>query len=252
MGQTERLPAAAADLLRANVDVIVTRGTAATIAAKEATRVVAIVFVPAAAPVEKRIVASLARPGGNVTGLALHIAPVKPLELLKEIAARATNVAHLTDRNTFGSEVFLEASLQRSQSQASILGVRLQSVALSDLDGVRSTYLHLIVCTLELQALIELVGEPRARQQLEHCPLDFRVDSAIRGCHRAGYHRHYARITGGPSHQRRGGHRAWCSSPKQGREGPEARFVRAPRGSAHRGTRRSGAACEAIAQASDG
>ena len=136
-GRSERLPVVAAELLRTRVDVIVTRGTAATLAAKEATRVVPIVFGSAAAPVEKGIVASLARPGSNVTGIALHIDPVKPLELLKEIVPRATNVAHLTDPNTFGSRSFLEASLQRFRSQASVLGVRLQSVPLSgDPDGV--------------------------------------------------------------------------------------------------------------------
>jgi putative ABC transport system substrate-binding protein len=82
-GKSERLPDLAAELVRARVDIIVTRGTAATVAATQTTRTVPIVFGSAGAPVEKGIVTSLARPGGNVTGLALHVGISKALELLR-------------------------------------------------------------------------------------------------------------------------------------------------------------------------
>src|SRR5262249_2735249 len=70
-GDIARLPVAAASLVAAGVDVIVTAGTPATKAAKEATGSLPIVFVGAAAPVERGLVNSLTRPGGNVTGMAV-------------------------------------------------------------------------------------------------------------------------------------------------------------------------------------
>ena len=70
-GKNERLAELAADLVRANVDLIATEGTPPTKAALQATSVIPIVFGSAQDPVEKGIVASLAHPGGNVTGMAL-------------------------------------------------------------------------------------------------------------------------------------------------------------------------------------
>src|SRR5215470_9155313 len=68
-GHEDRLPALAADLVRTHVDVIVMSGTPATKAAMQATQTIPVVFTVLGAAVEKGIVASLARPGGNVTGL---------------------------------------------------------------------------------------------------------------------------------------------------------------------------------------
>src|SRR5215472_1050107 len=68
-GHPDRLPGLAADLVRAHVDVIVTIGSPATYAALQATKTIPIVFVGPLSVVEKGIVASLARPGGNVTGI---------------------------------------------------------------------------------------------------------------------------------------------------------------------------------------
>ena len=69
-GKVERLPALAAELVALKVDVIVAAGTLAALAAKQATRTIPIVFAPAADPVGSGLVTSLARPGGNVTGLS--------------------------------------------------------------------------------------------------------------------------------------------------------------------------------------
>jgi putative ABC transport system substrate-binding protein len=79
----ERLPELAADLVQAKVDVIVAAGTAPTLPAVRATGAIPIVFF-AAYPVERGIMASLSRPGGNVTGVALHVGLAKHLQLLKE------------------------------------------------------------------------------------------------------------------------------------------------------------------------
>ena len=81
----ERLPEMAADLVRLNVDVIVAGATLAPLAAKRATSTIAIVFVGAGDPVGTGLIASLARPGGNVTGTSLMAPDLsgKRLELLR-------------------------------------------------------------------------------------------------------------------------------------------------------------------------
>ena len=97
-GKREALPGLAADLVRSRVDVIVALGPAAARAAKSATTTIPVVFVGSGDPIAEGLVSSLARPGGNVTGLAI-IAGVdivgKRLELLKEIVPGVTLVAML-------------------------------------------------------------------------------------------------------------------------------------------------------------
>jgi putative tryptophan/tyrosine transport system substrate-binding protein len=86
-GRDERFVEIAAEFVRLKVDVIVTGGTAAVIAAKQATSVIPIVFGTAGDPVGTGLVASLARPGGNVTGLSNQSAdlPGKRLDLLRQV-----------------------------------------------------------------------------------------------------------------------------------------------------------------------
>jgi ABC-type uncharacterized transport system substrate-binding protein len=96
-GTLDRLPALAAELVRLKVDVIVTSAPPATRAAKEATTTIPIVMAQDSDPVGSGFVASLARPGGNITGLAT-LAPElsgKQLELLKEIIPKLSRVAVL-------------------------------------------------------------------------------------------------------------------------------------------------------------
>jgi putative ABC transport system substrate-binding protein len=86
-GRSERFAEFAAEFVRLKVDIIVTSGTAAVIASKQATSLIPIVFALAADPVGSNLVASLARPGGNVTGLSLQKVDLadKRLELLREV-----------------------------------------------------------------------------------------------------------------------------------------------------------------------
>lgn len=95
-GRTERFFELAMELVRANVDLIVTRGTPATQAAQRATATIPIVMIAVADPVEAGVAASLARPGGNVTGLTSATAELMPkrLELLKALAPAMTRVAN--------------------------------------------------------------------------------------------------------------------------------------------------------------
>ena len=96
-GQPERFAALAAELVRLPVDLLVTDSTPATQAAKDATSTIPIVMAVSAAPIEAGLVASLARPGGNVTGLSVMAPELggKRLELLKEVLPNVSRVAVL-------------------------------------------------------------------------------------------------------------------------------------------------------------
>jgi putative ABC transport system substrate-binding protein len=101
-GHTDRLPALAADLVSRKVDVIAsTGGTAPALAAKNATSTIPIVFVIGSDPVVDGLVASLARPGGNLTGFTLLFAELTPkrLELLSELVPQARRIALLVSSN---------------------------------------------------------------------------------------------------------------------------------------------------------
>ena len=99
-GRLDRLPDLAAGLVQHKVDIIVASPATAAVAARNATMTIPIVMVSVGDPVELRLVASLARPGGNVTGLAYSVGPElfgKQLQLLKEIAPKVRRVAILSN-----------------------------------------------------------------------------------------------------------------------------------------------------------
>src|SRR5262245_30435869 len=98
-GRDDRYAEIAAEFVRLKVDVIVTAGTAAVLAAKQTTSVIPIVFAVAGDPVNTGLVASLARPGGNVTGLSLQATDLvsKRLELLREVVPRLRRLAILSN-----------------------------------------------------------------------------------------------------------------------------------------------------------
>jgi putative ABC transport system substrate-binding protein len=101
MGQIDTLPQLAGELVRANVDVIVTAGTPAALAAKRATPTVPIVLVLAGDPVRTGLAASLSRPGGNVTGLTTLTTELsaKRLELLRQMVPRLAKLGVVRDNN---------------------------------------------------------------------------------------------------------------------------------------------------------
>ncbi len=123
-GKPERMSELAAELVRLKVDIIITGGAPATVAAKEATVMIPIVMTQVGDPVGSGFVASLARPGGKVTGLA-NFAPElsgKRLELLKEIVPRLSRVA------VFGTSTSPDnaPSLREVELAAGAFGVKLQ------------------------------------------------------------------------------------------------------------------------------
>jgi len=128
-GKPERFPALAVELVEMNVDVIVCAGgTAGARAAQQATRTLPIVFSGVGDPVTDGLVNSLARPGGNVTGLSL-VGPElvgKLLELLRQAVPRVSHVALLF--NPDATPVRMKPFLKEADLAAQALGVRLQLV----------------------------------------------------------------------------------------------------------------------------
>ena len=141
-GHNDRLPAFAAELVRREVTVIAAAGgTPSALAAKAATATIPIVFGVAVDPVEVGLVASLNRPGGNLTGVTNLNAEVGPkrLELLHELLPAATIIAVLVDPT---SPTLAEAFLRDLQAAARALGVRLHvlhATSERDFDAVFAT-----------------------------------------------------------------------------------------------------------------
>src|SRR6516165_3597266 len=124
--QLDRLPGLAAELVRLDVDVIVAIGTLAPLAAKRATTTIPIVMANAGDPLGTKLVASLARPGGNVTGMSLMAPDLggKRLELLKELLPRLSRVAVLWNAaNPYSALV-----LKQVQAASGTLGIEVQSI----------------------------------------------------------------------------------------------------------------------------
>ena len=125
-GRYERLPGLVAELLRLKVDVMVVAATPGNLVAKAATSTTPIVLVAVADPVRSGLVASLARPGGNFTGLSLLTPELsgKRLQLLTEAAPRVTRVAVLMNPGNHSNLIFLE----ETQVAARVLGIQLQAL----------------------------------------------------------------------------------------------------------------------------
>ena len=119
-GGHERLPELAAELVRLNVDVIVSAATPASRAAKAVTSSIPIVIVAVADPVKVGLIASLARPGANVTGLSLFTSELsgKRLELLGQVAHAMPRVAILMNPDNQSNAVFLEETRVAAQKLA--------------------------------------------------------------------------------------------------------------------------------------
>jgi putative ABC transport system substrate-binding protein len=174
-GKLERLPALAAELVALKVDVIVAGGTPQALAAKQATSTLPIVFTSSAEPVESELVTSLARPGGNVTGLSLLSPELdgKRLEYLKQAVPGVTRVAVLWQPGGNGERMEKDM-LKGAEVAGRALGVRLQFVeargpadferAFSDMSRARAgalTVLGSVMFFGERRHLVDLAAKNR-------------------------------------------------------------------------------------------
>jgi ABC-type uncharacterized transport system substrate-binding protein len=137
-GKQDRVPALAAELVRLKVDVIVTAGPSVIRPAKEATITIPIVMAFDADPVSSGFVASLARPGGNITGLSTLAPEIggKQLELLKEIVPKLSRVAVLGSSTAPGTA----PSLKETELAAGALGVKLQYLDVLDPKDIETAF----------------------------------------------------------------------------------------------------------------
>ena len=140
--QPERLPALAVDLIRHRVAVIVTFGPAAAFAAKAATTTIPVVFLVPEDPVRLGLVASLARPGANLTGINFFAAEVvaKRLELLRELVPDAARIAVLVDPAVPTSA---ESTEREAEEAARAMGLQIKMHAVKtggDIDAVFASF----------------------------------------------------------------------------------------------------------------
>ena len=137
-GRNERVAENAAELVRLKVDVIVTVATVPTLAAKQATAVTPIVFAAAGDPVGTGLVASLARPGGNVTGLSTQTAETasKRLELLREIVPGLSRLAIMCN---VGNPISL-LELGEAQAAAPALGLEVTTSELRRAEDISPAF----------------------------------------------------------------------------------------------------------------
>ena len=176
-GKLDRIPGLAAELVRLNVDVIVTAGPADTKGAKEATSTIPIVMGFDNDPIGNGFVASLARPGGNITGLSTLAPEIsgKQLELMKEIVRRLSRIAVFgTSRQPGNAQ-----SLQEVELAAKALKVKLQYLDVLDPKDVETAFraatkgradailvLQTPLASLHRTQFIELGGEEPATGDL--------------------------------------------------------------------------------------
>jgi putative ABC transport system substrate-binding protein len=174
-GKFERLPALAAELVVLKVDVIVVGGTPQALAAKQATRTIPIVLAGAGDPITSGLVTSLARPGGNVTGLSI-LGPElvgKCLELLKQAIPGVSHVAVLWHPGGHGERTERNM-LKEAEVAGRALGVRLQFVetrgpadfdrAFSDMTRARAGALTVLPSNMlitERRRLVDLTAKSR-------------------------------------------------------------------------------------------
>ena len=137
-GKIDRLPALATELVRLKIDVIVTQRTPAGIAAKNATSTIPIILTGGTDPVATGLVSSLARPGGNITGVTIMNEELagKWLEVLKEINPRVSRIGVLWNSANAGVAVIFK----HTQSAAQELRLSVQSLEVNTVDHLQGAF----------------------------------------------------------------------------------------------------------------
>ena len=141
-GNVDRLAALAKELVRLKVDVIVASATPAVSAAKNATKMIPIVMGPAADPVRTGLVASLARPGGNITGMSLIMPELagKRIELLKEVLPKLSRVAFLA----YGPGPAHQLFVKEAQESVERFGMKFQPVVIGGPEEIEDAFSTMI------------------------------------------------------------------------------------------------------------
>jgi putative ABC transport system substrate-binding protein len=149
-GRSERFPDLAAELVRSQVDVIVTRGTPAVMAAKDASATIPVVMAASGDPLGTGVVAGLARPGGNVTGLSAFTVEllVKRIEILREAVPGLTRIGYLHNM----SNPVAPRQWELLTKAAPTLGVHFQLLDVRKVDDIEPAFATAV--TQRAQALV--------------------------------------------------------------------------------------------------
>jgi putative ABC transport system substrate-binding protein len=172
-GEDDRLPKLAAELVGLKVDLIVTGGSNAAIAAKRVTSTIPIVMASGSDPVAVGLVASLRQPGGNVTGMTSINSELagKRLELLRNIAPRASRIAILWDERDPGSRL----NVDETEAAAKTAGLTIHRVAVGSAAGLEAAFATvvrgragalIVVSTARLFSYRKRIGELAVKHRL--------------------------------------------------------------------------------------
>jgi putative ABC transport system substrate-binding protein len=143
-GHFEQLPGLAADLVGRKVDVIAADAVTSTRAAKDATSTIPVVFISGSDPVERGLVASFARPGGNLTGVAMMVAELAPkrFELLSEMVPQASIIALLVNPNNVQTDGVIKGVREAARAKAVQLQI-LKASTEGEIDAAFGTLMQL-------------------------------------------------------------------------------------------------------------
>jgi putative ABC transport system substrate-binding protein len=141
-GKYERFPALIAELIASKVEVIVTAGTPASLAVKKTTTTIPLVMIAVGEPVATGLVASLARPGGNITGLTSISSEIegKRLELLREVVPKVSHIAVLWNADS-PIQVIQE---KETQAAAQLLGMKMLSLGVRTLEEIEDAFATIV------------------------------------------------------------------------------------------------------------
>ena len=172
-GRDERFPGLATELVKLRVDLILTRGTPAALAAKRATHTIPVVMAASGDPVGTGIVASLARPGGNVTGLSSGITESYPkrIELLRELLPKLKRIAalfNMSNRAVPPQWSIVQASARSLGIEAQLLDIRRPEDLPGAFDAAAKQRAEAVVVGLDgvTQANLRPIAEFAATQRL--------------------------------------------------------------------------------------
>ncbi len=187
-GKFDRLPDFAAELVRLNVDIIVVSGGRPTAAVKNATATIPIVVGSAGDLLRAGLIASLAKPGGNITGSTVSSADVsgKRLELLRETVPTATSIAVLWHPNPGDRPKGITSDwdeVVETETEARRVGVRVQSVEVKDPDGFDSGYAMMTKQQAKAVILIRGSFTEFYRKRLVELALKHRLPSMCETAH---------------------------------------------------------------------
>jgi putative ABC transport system substrate-binding protein len=172
-GRNERFPALASELVSLKVDLILTRGTPAALAARNATQTIPVVMASSGDPVGAGLVASLGRPGGNVTGLSNYNVEIyaKRVELLKELLPKLTRIAGLFNMGNPVLPIQWSVAERAARSlgmQPQLLDVRRPEELARAFDTASKEHAEAMVVALDglTQANLQLIAELAAKHRL--------------------------------------------------------------------------------------